>query len=83
MTMAGFYWIIYLFITGQVEIKDPNLLVMIGAVLGYTSSKADVVVNYLFGSSKNSTATRKTDMLPADTTKIEVIKTAPTEKTDA
>lgn len=54
------YWVLAL--SGTVN-KDPNVLMLIGAVIGYASAKADQVVSFFFGSSSGSRD--KTDKLSA------------------
>lgn len=54
LIVVGFFFIVYVVVTGKMTSSDPNLLVMIGSVIGYASAKADQVVSYYFGSSKSS-----------------------------
>lgn len=60
LIIVGFFLVVYLVITGKMSNADPNLLVMIGSVIGYSSAKADQVVSYFFGSSKSSADKDKT-----------------------
>lgn len=54
LIILGFFGIVYEVVTGNVHNADPNMLVMIGSVIGYASAKADQVVSYFYGSSKSS-----------------------------
>ena len=55
LVVSGFLYTIYAIFTGQVKgLNDPTTNVIIGALIGYISSKTDVVITYYFGSSAGS-----------------------------
>lgn len=59
--VAGFLGCVYAVFGGHVEgIKDPLVIGLIGTLIGYTSSKTDLVYSYYFGSSASSKAKDET-----------------------
>lgn len=58
--IGAFFYSLYFVLTGNLP-SDPNHLVLVGAVIGYASAKADQVVGFFFGSSADSR--KKTDQL--------------------
>jgi hypothetical protein len=58
--IGGFFYAVYYVLAGKLP-TDPNHLVLVGAVIGYASAKADQVVGFFFGSSSDSR--KKTDQL--------------------
>lgn len=60
LILVGFFAVVYRILNDNI-VGDPNKLMLIGALVGYTSAKADQVVAYFFGSSIGSK--QKTDKL--------------------
>lgn len=58
--LGGFFLVVYWVLNEDIS-GDANKLMLIGALVGYTSAKADQVVAYFFGSSIGSK--QKTDKL--------------------
>lgn len=58
--LAGFFYLSFDIVTGQIKTNDANMLLLIGTVFGAASSYAGNVVNYHFGSSKTSSDKDKT-----------------------
>lgn len=59
--VTGFLGCVYAVFGGHVEgIKDPLVIGLIGTLIGYTSSKTDLVYSYYFGSSASSKAKDET-----------------------
>lgn len=51
--IGGFYAVASSILSGKINVP-PSEQMLVGAILGYASSKAQVVVDYYFGSSKGS-----------------------------
>lgn len=55
VVVIGFLWALFYVLSGRVRtMTDPTVMGMIGTLIGYVSSKADMVVSYYFGSSAGS-----------------------------
>jgi len=52
--LAGFFVNVYLVLSGKIQTSDPNMLLLIGNVTGYTNALATMVAAYYYGSSKSS-----------------------------
>jgi hypothetical protein len=63
IVLAGFYYSMHFIFSGEAAetLKDPNIAVLVGSVIGYASAKADQVLSYFFGSSLGSK--QKTDAM--------------------
>lgn len=61
IVIIGFFIAMWFVLSGGTEGYAADVSVLVGAVVGYASAKADQVVSYYFGSSAGSA--RKTDML--------------------
>ncbi len=60
--VVGFLFCVGMVISGQVSgLKDPSVAGLFGTLIGYVSSKTDLVYAYFFGSSSGSD--RKTELL--------------------
>ena len=70
IVLGGFYYSLCFVLSGEAgeSLKDPNVAVLIGSVIGYASAKADQVLSYFFGSSIGSK--QKTDALASAANKI-------------
>lgn len=58
--LAGFFASSYVVLTGNIKTSDPNMLLLIGTVIGNISSMGMVVVGYWYGTSKGSSDKDKT-----------------------
>lgn len=55
VVVGGFFWVIWMVLTGRVrDLTDPTMVGLVGTLIGYASAKADQVVSYYFGSSAGS-----------------------------
>lgn len=55
-TMLSFFACIYFVFSDAVSGVSPEIMGLIGGIIGYASSKADMVISYYFGSSSESDA---------------------------
>ena len=58
--IAGFFYVSFLIISGRITELDQNTTILIGTVFGAVSTQAGTVINYWFGTSKNSSDKDKT-----------------------
>lgn len=54
IVLAGFFYLGYEIVSGQVKTSDPNMLLLIGTVFGAASTYTGSVISYHFGSTKSS-----------------------------
>ena len=54
IVIAGFFYTVWMVLTGSLDIQDANKAVLIGTIIGYVSSKADTVLSFFFGSTQGS-----------------------------
>ena len=58
--ITGFFYVSFLIISGRIAELDQNTTILIGTVFGAVSGQAGTVINYWFGTSKNSSDKDKT-----------------------
>lgn len=60
LVLAGFFYLGFYIVSGQVKTSDANMLLLIGSVFGAASTYTGIVINYQFGSTKASADKDKT-----------------------
>lgn len=58
--LSGFFASSYTVLTGNIKTNDPNILLLIGTIIGNISSMGMVVVGYWYGTTKGSADKDKT-----------------------